>query len=545
MGTVTRTFTPAVSLTGDGAPPRDPVQLHQGALYLLNQRHQPPAAWTDNRLGQSQHYTGTIFLALSAVQQALAGAAAWVERRRRRDRTTFGPNGSVAVVKALSPSGGAGNDEDYSPVRDHPLADVLARPNPNETFGAMLGYQVLQWGLTGNGPVWLVPGAAHGRPVELYPLVEALLQPAIGPSLEYPEGAWRVLPYASGTGWANYGTLGARMLTTALLPGTEVRKVRAAHPLIRTDGYSPLTACGVQFDIMEAIDLSRHSAFMQGTQLGTIVYVPGLDEDGTKRVAQDFREKYAGPRNARKLGVASSPPGATGDFKIEQLGESPREMDYQSSWEQATRFVLATFGVHAAIAGLKDTGGYAELYAAREQFYGRMCDVAKVFADFYTHHLAGPWSKRPGDLRVKIQLPKPRNEETRQAQVVQLAQLGALPLNTALKALDFEPVKGGELPLPIYLKKLESDVMPQPDPAAALTGGMPGAPGAETANEPEPKPAPKPAGPTAGAPPRPKNPAGKGSLPPRPAVAKALANRAPVGVRPEFAALLESLSEDA
>ena len=44
-------------------------------VFLEVQRHPPPGAWTDNRLAQSQHYTGTLFLALNAVLQAMASAS--------------------------------------------------------------------------------------------------------------------------------------------------------------------------------------------------------------------------------------------------------------------------------------------------------------------------------------------------------------------------------------------------------------------------------------------------------------------------------------
>lgn len=460
-------------------PAGDPAQRRQGAIFLSYERHPPPAAWTDNRLAQSQHYTGTIYLALTRVQAALSSAAAWCERRKRRDRTTFGPGDTSAVVKAVTSNGGAGNDEDYAPVHDHPLADILQRPNPQETFGSLLGYMALQWGLTGNGPLWLVPGLEHGRPVELYPLVEALMQPAYAPSLQYPEGAWRVTPYyPTGTGWT-YGTLGSRMLSSTLLPGTEVRKVRAPHPLLRNDGYSPLTACGVQLDIMEAIDLSRHSAFMQGAQLGTVVHVPGLEEEGNKRVSAEFRQHYGGAGNARKVAVVSSPPGSTGEFKIEQMGESPREMDYGTTWQQAVDFVMATFGVPSVVAGLKVASSYAEWYAAQVQLHDSLSQTVKQFADFFTHNLAHPWSRRPGEYRIKIQLPKPRNEESYTQNVFALGAQGGCTVNEQRAVVDLKPIRFGELPAQLYVQKVQSVEFPQPQQVPGAEGEQPGAEGGD------------------------------------------------------------------
>jgi hypothetical protein len=116
------------------------------------------------------------------------------------------------------------------------------------------------------------------------------------------------------------------------------------------------------------------------------------------------------PRQRPQGGRGVEPAGATGEFKVER-DPPPREMDYTASWEQATRVVLAAFGEHAAVAGLKDTAGYAELYAAQMQVYARLSGLGRQWGDFFTTHLARPWGRRPGEYRVKVRLPKPRNEE--------------------------------------------------------------------------------------------------------------------------------------
>jgi hypothetical protein len=96
-----------------------------------------------------------------------------------------------------------------------------------------------------------------------------------------------------------------------------------------------------------------------------------------------------------------------------------------------------------------------------------------------------------------------------------------------------KPVRFGDLPLALYLKKVEGVEFPQaqqePSPAAAAlpAGEKP---------PPPPTPARAGTGPTAGAPPQPENPAAERSLPARP-VGKALPQ-----VRPALAELLTALS---
>ncbi|AMV25499.1 Phage portal protein [Gemmata sp. SH-PL17] len=442
-------------------PERDPVQLQQGSLYLYSVRHPPPGSWTDNRLEQANHYRGLIFLALDAVQEAIASAAVCCEKQQRRDRTTFGA-GAVSYVKALSETGGAGSDEDYAPVHDHPLAELINCPNKHDTFGSLLSYGTMQWGLTGNGPFWFVPGKNHNRPVELYPLVEPLLQVNSAPSLQYPEGSWRVTPYyPNGTGWA-YGGLANRVAYSAILPGAEVRKMQSPHPLTRTDGYSRLTACGVQFDIMEAIDKSRHAAFMHGTRIGTLVQLPpGMGEDAVQAVSAQFTQKYAGADKAGITAVVSGTPDGKNGLDVKQLNESPREMDYAQSWEQAVKFVLAAFGTPPSITGLNPSTGYAEFYAAQTQFHYRLSQLARRWSDFFTRTLAWPWSRRRGEYRIKIEVPKPRNDEAKQQLVLQLAQMGVMLTNEVRQFADLKPVRYGDLPPPLFVQKIQGEEFPE------------------------------------------------------------------------------------
>lgn len=502
----------------------DPQQRQTGAAFLQFQRNPPPGGWVADVYEQSRHYTGTAFLALSRVVQAWGSVVATLEKRKRRDRVTSGPNGERSVVKAVSPHGGAGNDEDYAPDNSHTLAEILDAPNRQETFGSLLGYMALQKGLTGEAPVWLVPGKSHGRPVELYPLNTALCQPAYPVSEQYPEGAWRITPYyaGSGTGWT-YGTLGRRMSASTILPGSEVRRLLSPHPLTRLSGYSVFSACGIQMDILEALDLARHSHMANGSQLGTVIYVPGVDQATADAMSAKWKERYGGARNARTTAVVAAAPGATGEFKIEQMGESARELDFIQSWEQSTKFILAAFDVLPTTAGITEGGGYAERYAARQEQHERWSGQVKQAAEFFNHHLCRPWCEKPGQYRIKLSLPKVVNLERDTPSVSEMIQSDAILVNEVRALKDMKPINGGDLPPSVFKEWVKQKAIPQPQMP------MPGMPGADDTEQPDAI--------SGGAPPKPANPAGKGSLPPRGSVAKATVP----GVRPELAALLASL----
>lgn len=87
--------------------------------------------------------------------------------------------------------------------------------------------------------------------------------------------------------------------TGATIPANEMKKLQTPHPLICWDGYSPLTTCGIQFDVLEAIDRSRHAAFINGTQFDWIITVPGATPDVLARIRAQLVSEHGGPDKAR------------------------------------------------------------------------------------------------------------------------------------------------------------------------------------------------------------------------------------------------------
>jgi hypothetical protein len=376
------------------APPdRDPAQVRQAAGFLRYLRADPPGVWGDDRNAQVAHFRDVIYIAVREVMNLAGGATYRVSRRTksRRGRATFGPGGSVA--KSQPSAQAQGRDEDYTPLDDddHPLCKVLARPNPNETFGELVAKVVLQNRLTGVGPVWAVPNRA-GKPVELYALRTPHLYPAFQHAREYPAGAWRVTPqYRSG--WSGY--LPQAVAGGAILPGEEVRRFLDPHPLVDWDGYSPLSAGAVHLDVLESVNESRKSAMDNGLQLDAVVVVPGMDQSELDKLSTRMSERVGGAKNARKFLALAPPNGSDGKGFVQTFGNSPRDMDYQQAWEQETKFCLSLFGVPASVVDLAMSANYSERYAAWQQFHDRQADYLNRLATWLTKTLCWPWESYP------------------------------------------------------------------------------------------------------------------------------------------------------
>lgn len=493
---------PTISAPAKQRKYTDPGQ-HQAAAWMLDTfRRQPPGAWSDNRWEQVAHYRDVIYVAIRSIMDLISGADFCVSRKKRKskNRTTFMKSGGATQAH--------GRDEDYIPFEDydHPLARLTRRPNEVETMGELAAKLVLQNRLTGVAPLWCVPNNA-GRPVELWALKVALLQPLYQQSLLYPHGAWRVTPYTQG-GWSGFlpGRIGS---AGAVLPGEEVKRWMDPHPLIDWDGFSPLTAGAVQLDVLESIDESRKSAMDNGLQLDAVLIAPGIGEHNATRIQDKFENRHRGSRNAKKFAVVDPGDpvaGGTGGFDLKTLSQTSKDMEYDKGWEQMVKFALALFGVPASVAGLSTTTSYSELYAALRQFHHRQQAFVSRMETWFTKILAWPWCSFPDEYIVRVKLPPLDDPELREKVLGRQLQYDLLTYNEARIKDDMDPVEGGDVPVSLYVQMKQQELAPEPapgegqpgaggggDPLAAMLGG---------------------GGPTAGAVPQPDNKAAEGTKPP-------------------------------
>lgn len=493
-------------------PPKaqpDPQAVQARAVLLDLFKRGVPGYPTDDRYLQSQKFTGIVYTAIRPLLRAVRKADVVALRRKpRRGRVTFGPGGTFA--KALTAGYGKGQRDDYVPLDPgHVVSRVIDRPQGRdgvETIGDVLEYGTLQACLTGVAPVWGVPSApwldrGEFRPCQLYALPTALTLPQPGASPQYPFGWYRLTPYyaspTQGMGWLNGRAMGA---AGAPLDAREVKRRLNKHPLYRWDGYSPLTACAFLLDVAESIDRSRWAAMQHGTNLDALLMVTGADEPTLTKISEGWKQKHGGAENHRKVAMVSTPVSES-KFDYKPLNIGAREMDYPNSWEQATAAVLAVFGTPKSVAGLAAATSYSELYAAKQQFHELTVQPeCEVWGEFLTTTLAEPWCDEPGEIVVEVTPPPVNDKEMAEQQLARQLQYDLLSYNEARAADNLPPVKGGELPVSVFLDTVRQKVAPPPPPMA---GGRPGKADPARADRP-----------TAGAVPTPDNDAAEGSRPP-------------------------------
>lgn len=486
-------------LAGDPRATPGPEQRQQAALAQAVLERDPPGWWAADKYEQTSHLKGMVAISAKAYLDAIAGAKICVLEKK--------------IAKKFEKSAGSGNysnDEEYEPIDpDHPLARVVEEPggpNGEWNINQELEYLTLQYLLTGDAPAW-TPVNDAGKPVRFFALVSALVQPlfAMGINEQYPNGAYRLMPYGGGSYFSMAGMLAAG----AILPAEEVKRLREMHPWARNLGMSRLQSGAKEVDVLEAITASRWSYFDSGLQLDTVVNLPGADQPTVEQFQRQLVQTHGGARNARKVLVwgGSGMDGAGNKSGVSQLGPPVREMDYGTSYDQAAGVVLAFYRVPKSAAGLTSATNYSGLYAEKQQL--REYGLAPYFlrlSNFLSQSLARPWCERPGQYKIEVELPPLGDSEQEEKQLQFDVQQGLLTYNQALKLRNRKPVKDGDVPVSIYLAKLQQEAQPQPDPSQM----PPGAPG-------EADPLAALLGgdtPTGGAVPKPANPDAEGSRPP-------------------------------
>lgn len=411
------------------------LDLDDGAKLLLSQlRRDPPGMPTDNRIIQSFKNTGIPYLAISAIGNALAGATIRVKIRKERDDI---PPGTSMVVKSSSANQQHKDEDLIDAPSSHPLCRLFDYINPNDTFEDLMMDCTLQYHLTGTSPFWFVPSLL-GPPCEMYVLPTALMlaQPM---SPQYPEGSWLIQQYFPA---GAFGMIPTQNTGSGVrVDGRQIKRFRMRHPIWRWDGYSPLTAGGVQLDVLNAIDESRKSAMDHGFNPDAVITVAGANEQSLLRLKTDMENRHGGSRNARKVLFSNGQ-----SLDVETLSTNPKEMDYGAGWDQMVKYALALFGVPPGTAGIAEATSYAQLYASLEQFYSlRMAPLAKWLGSFFTKHVAKDVDP---NAVIQIDVPKIQDKEFEKGKWADAAQYGLVTINEWRGAmLSMEPMEDGDRPI--------------------------------------------------------------------------------------------------
>ncbi len=237
---------------------------------------------------------------------------------------------------------------------EHPILDLLTRPNAAqsraELFEALFG----QLTLTGNGYLEAV-GGAEGVPLELHVLRSDRMN---------------IVPGADGWPVAYDYVVGAKKHRFHVGEGpSPVCHIKNFHPQDDHYGLSPLQAAATAIDVHNAAS-SWSKALLDNAARpsGAIVY-KGMD--GQAQMSAEQYDRLLSEMEAHHVGArnAGRPMLLEGGLDWKPMGFSPSDMEFQKTKEAAAREIAQAFGVPPMLIGIPGDATYANYQEANRAFY--------------------------------------------------------------------------------------------------------------------------------------------------------------------------------
>ncbi|MFI0396294.1 phage portal protein [Paracoccus jiaweipingae] len=237
----------------------------------------------------------------------------------------------------------------------HPVLDLLRRPNPGqgraELFEALFG-QIM---LTGNGYVEAVGARGDGLPEELHVLRSDRMSIVPGPD------GWPVA--------FEYSVGGRRHRFDMTGSPDPICHIKSFHPTDDHYGLSPMQAAAVAVDVHNSASAWSKALLDNAARpSGAIVY-KGVDGQGSlspeqyDRLVAEMEMHHQGARNAGR------PMLLEGGLDWKQMGFSPSDMEFHQTKQAAAREIAQAFGVPPMLIGIQGDATYANYAEAHRAFY--------------------------------------------------------------------------------------------------------------------------------------------------------------------------------
>ncbi|MBI5130398.1 MAG: phage portal protein [Rhodopseudomonas palustris] len=308
----------------------------------------------------------------------------------------------------------------------HPLALLLARPNPRQDGAALLETLVAHLLLAGNA---YLEAVALGDAVhELYALRPDRMKVVPG-----PDGWAEAYDYAVGARCVRFDQ-------HAPLP--PILHLTFFHPLDDHYGLAPLEAAAVAVDTHNAAArwnkaLLDNSARPSGALMYAGPEGAVLSEDQFDRLKRELETTYEGAANAGR------PLLLEGGLDWKPMALSPKDMDFLEAKHAAAREIALAFGVPPMLLGIPGDNTFANYQEANRAFVRQsVLPLASRIGNALAQWLAPQF----GD-GIRLVIDTDRIDALASDRVALWERVSAAPfltLNEKREAVGYAPLEGGD-----------------------------------------------------------------------------------------------------
>ena len=310
-------------------------------------------SWFDNLIQRFSRVTPLMNI-------GLAGEPQWQPRRfdkfaeegYKKNVVVFRCIDSRAAAVASAPySLFEHSGEDKIQIFDHPVLDLLRKPNPRqnktEFFYSLIGY----YSIGGNTFIEAVPGADGITPHELW--------------IKRPD-RMKVIPGKFGIQGYEWTGNGQRFTWSAdqITGESPIMHMKTFHPLNDFYGMSPMEAAARNIDQNNSADeWNYHLLLNSASPSGVLETEQDLGGDVVKRLMRAFKLKHVGVHRA------GSTPVLTHGLKWKGMAFSPKDMLIIQAKSMTARFICQAFGVPPFLLGLPEGATFSNYGEARMAFW--------------------------------------------------------------------------------------------------------------------------------------------------------------------------------
>jgi HK97 family phage portal protein len=326
--------------------------------------------------------------------------------------------------------------DEFLEVEDHPLYQILGRPNPWNTKSEFLYQSVTHLDLTGD-VFWYVARNGLKVPAEMWVL---------------PVENVKIIPSESDF-ISRYEM--KRGNKTIPFSTEEIVHVKYPAPNDPYYGLGPLSAA----QYASSID-NYQNRFQNGFYRNSAIPALSLQTDKTLTPAsmaalrEQWHSQYGGD-NQGKTAVLDN------GLKAVPIGVSPKDLDWLSTNRATRDQILGIFGVPATMLGLTEDSNRASALVTTGSFAINVVEpILKLMDEKLTIDLA---QKFDPNLIVKHDSTVPKDEEIQASTMEKRLNVGLTTRNEERKLLGYKPIEGGDtLLVPMnYQDILQPEIAPE------------------------------------------------------------------------------------
>ena len=245
-------------------------------------------------------------------------------------------------------------------IEVHPILDLIARPNPLQSYAefsqALFGFLLL----SGNAYILKV-GGDIGRPKELH---------LLRPDRVVVNGGNKAIPESYD--YMINGRVQESYPVDQDTGASDLKHIKLWNPLDDYYGCSPLSAAAVEVDQHNLSSKHNINLLNNGARpSGAVIFKPkdesgfnvNLSEAQRQQLLTDLNNRFQGAGNAGR------PLLLEGDFDWREMGLSPKDMDFINLKHMSATDIALCFGVPSQLVGVPDAQTYSNVAEARLALY--------------------------------------------------------------------------------------------------------------------------------------------------------------------------------